>query len=129
MQLESLVPMLSVADVEKTLRFYQQALGFEVVHRYEQDGFLHWALVRSGATELMFARCDVSQSVLPFDTKTHLVLYFHLDDVDALHTSLKAQEYPVSNLQVTFYQMQEFTLRDPDGYQLCFGQKLGEQVA
>lgn len=124
MRLKSLVPMLSVADVEKTLRFYQDTFGFEVVNRYEQDGFLHWAMVQAGDTELMFARCDVNQSVLPFDTREHLVLYFHLDDVEALHAGLQGQEYPVSSLRVTFYRMKEFDLRDPDGYQLCFGQEI-----
>jgi catechol 2,3-dioxygenase-like lactoylglutathione lyase family enzyme len=126
MQLKSLVPMLSVADVEKTLRFYQESLGFEVIHRHERGGFLRWAMGKAGETELMFARCDVSQSVLPFDTKEHLVLYFRLDNVEVLHALLREKEYPVSSLRVTCYRMQEFDLRDPDGYQLRFGQETGE---
>lgn len=123
MPLKSLVPMLSVADVEKSLAFYQDALDFEVINRLEEQGRLQWAFVKSGNTELMFGRCEVAQSVLPFTTKENLVLYFYPDDVGALHTSLQAKGYPVSALHVTFYGMKECMLTDPDGYALSFGQQ------
>lgn len=123
MQLDNVVPLLSVVEVEKTLAFYQDALQFEVTDRYEHDGLVRWAGVKSGDTELMFTRCEAAQSVLPFGTKENLVLYFYPDDVEALHTALKAQDYTVSDLRVTFYHMKEFEMRDPDGYQLWFGQE------
>lgn len=126
MQLKSLVPMLSVVDVEKTLRFYQETLRFEVVERLEHDRLVQWASVKSGDTELMFTRCEVAQSVLPFSTKESLVLYFYPDDVEALHRDLKAGNYPVGDLRVTCYGMKECVVIDPDGYQLWFGQAAAE---
>ena len=123
MQLKHFVPMLSVVDVEKSLTFYQDALQFEVVDRYEHDGLLHWASVKSGDTELRFARCEVAQSVLPWSTKESLVLYFYADDIEGLHALLKAKNYPVSEFRVALYGMKECEITDPDGYQLWFGQE------
>jgi uncharacterized glyoxalase superfamily protein PhnB len=122
MSFKNLVPMLSVADVDRTVAFYQDALQFEIMHRYENNGHVQWAFVKSGHTELMFARSEVAQSVLPLARKEDLVLYFYPDDVEALHTSLKARGYPVSELHLTFYGMKECLLTDPDGYHLSFGQ-------
>ena len=124
MQLRNLIPMLSVVDVERTLTFYQDALQFEVLHRYEENGHVQWACVKSGETELMFARCDVAQSVLPLARKEDLVLYFYPDDVESLHATLQAKGYRVSALRQTFYGMKECLLTDPDGYHLSFGQAM-----
>ena len=122
MQLQNLVPMLSVADVEKSLVFYHDALQFEVVERYDHDRLLRWASMKSGEAKLMLARCEVAQSVLPFSTKENLVLYFYADDVEALHAALKARRYAVSELRLSAYGMTECAVTDPDGYQLWFGQ-------
>jgi uncharacterized glyoxalase superfamily protein PhnB len=124
MQLKNLVPMLSVVDVERSLTFYQEALQFEVLHRYEENGHVQWACVKSGETALMFARCEVAQSVLPLARKEDLVLYFYPDDVESLHATLQAKGYGVSALRHTFYGMKECLLTDPDGYHLSFGQAM-----
>lgn len=126
MQLKRLIPILSVANVEKSIVFYHDALDFSVLNRYENDGYLQWAMVKSGDTELMFAHCDASQGILIPAKKEDLVLYFYPDDIEALHTSLKDKGYPVSDLHVTFYGMKECHLTDPDGYQLSFGQETDE---
>ena len=123
MHVKNLVPVLSVVDVEKTLRFYQEALQFEIVEQCEHDSLVQWASVRSGEAELVFARCEVAQSVLPFSTKENLVLYFYPDDVEALHAALKGRDYPVSELRVSLSGMKECAITDPDGYQLWFGQE------
>ncbi len=122
MHLRHVVPVLSVADVDKTLTFYQDALGFSVQNRYEHNGHLQWACVRAGDTELMFTRCELAQSVLPLARKEDLTLYFYPDDVEALHAALQTRGYAVSDLEVTFYGMKECVLTDPDGYRLSFGQ-------
>ncbi len=126
MQLQSLIPMLNVVNVEKSIAFYQDALDFDVLNRYEHDGCLQWAMVKSGETELMLAHCDTSQGILIPATKEDLVLYFYPDDVEALHTSLQDKGYPVSDLRVTLYSMKECDLIDPDGYQFSFGQETDE---
>ena len=126
MQLKSLIPMLRVANVEKRIAFYQEALAFGVLNRYEHGGGLPWAMVKSGDTELMFAHCDASQGVLIPAKKEDLVLCCYPDNVEALHASLKDKGYRVSDLRVPFYGMQECDLTDPDGYPLSFGQETDE---
>ena len=127
MHLNRVVPMLSVADVNRSIAFYRDALHFEVHQGYEQDGHVQWVRVKSGITELMFARCASAQGILFPAKKEDLVLYFHSDDVEALHTSLQAKGYAVGKLRLMLDGIKAFDLTDPDGYQLCFGQETDEQ--
>ncbi len=60
--LTSLTPMLGVTDVNKSLEFYADALGFQETGRFEHDGTLSWAHIVSGKTELMLTRMNGVES-------------------------------------------------------------------
>lgn len=116
--------MLGVADVQRSLDFYSDALSFEETGRFEHDGRLEWAHIASGGAELMLTRMDgVEAGRLG---RRQLFLYFYPTDVVDLHARLQRDGYSPTDLRVTFYQMKEFELEDPDGYQLWFGQDTDE---
>jgi catechol 2,3-dioxygenase-like lactoylglutathione lyase family enzyme len=48
MKLEDVVPMMTVTDLDETLHFYREILGFECVNRTEG-----WAVVQKDSVELM----------------------------------------------------------------------------
>ena len=52
--LRDLVPMAHVADMRRSIEFYGQ-LGFQVMHKYEPEGQLWWAHLRSGGEDLMLS--------------------------------------------------------------------------
>ena len=56
-RVSDLIPFLHVADVERSIAFYQQ-LGFEVDDTYELNGRLDWASMRAGSAALMLARAQ-----------------------------------------------------------------------
>jgi len=117
--------MLGVADVQRSLDFYADTLGFKETDRFEHEGTLCWAHVCAGAkNELMLTQMEEIEAGRT--GRMQLFLYFYPDDVLTLHSSLRAKAYKVSDLRVTFYQMKEFELEDPDGYQLWFGQYTDE---
>ncbi len=122
--LTSLTPMLGVTDVNKSLEFYADALGFQETGRFEHEGTLSWAHIVSGKTELMLTRMNGVESGR--GGRKQLFLYFYPDDILALHASLKDKGHRVTDLRVTIYQMKEFELEDPDGYQLWFGEDTDE---
>ena len=62
------------------------------------------------------------------DTGWPTIFYFYPDDVSALHAHVHREGYRPTPLQVTFYGMREFSLQDPDGHVLSFGQDADEQA-
>ena len=52
--MRDLVPMAHVADIRRSVEFYGH-LGFQVIGKYEPEGQLKWAHLRSGGAELMLS--------------------------------------------------------------------------
>lgn len=117
MRLRCLVPMLRVHDLEESISFYHETLGFECVSRVQG-----WACLRKDGVELMLALPNEHE---PFDKpKFTGSFYFHPDDVDALWKQLKDKAtvvYPIENFE---YGMREFAIFDNNGYCLQFGKEL-----
>ena len=114
-----LVPMASVADVERSITFYAH-LGFEVRNTFTpQDATkLSWAWLQSGFAQLMVS--TASPAAKPAPDQQHTVLfYIYTDDVAAAHASLAAASLKPGEIKTPFYAPRgEFQLVDPDGYVL-----------
>ena len=54
------------------------------------------------------------------------IYHFYPENVVDLHAEAKRKEFQVNDMRVTFYGMKEFTVRDPDGHILGFGQEADE---
>ncbi len=123
-RMNDLVPMLVCQDVQASIKFYCDVLGFEVVERMDDVGVSGWASIKNHKTHLMLA----SPTYLPRAKKTEgrfpqAVFYFYPDDVVQLHKSVRTKGYEISDLVVRFYGMKEFEMLDLDGHVLTFGQK------
>ena len=46
-------PLLNVADIEMSLTFWRDLIGFEEMNRFDHEGELVFASLRSGDVELM----------------------------------------------------------------------------
>ena len=116
MTTRQLVPMASVADVERSIAFYAH-LGFAVGNTFKpQDATtLSWAWLHSGDAQLM-----LSKASKPVLSDQHSVLfYIYTDDVAAAHESLASAGLNPGEIKTPFYSPRgEFQLVDPDGYVL-----------
>ena len=54
-------PSLTVADLTKSLHFYVDGLGFEIVDRNEVDGVLRFAMLKSGNVTLGIGQDDFAK--------------------------------------------------------------------
>jgi uncharacterized glyoxalase superfamily protein PhnB len=110
--------MLYTSDIEETVQFYVDQLGFECKALDPESG---WASVQLGDIRIMFSRPNAhAYFEHPFFTGS---FYFRMDDVDTLWEKLKDTAnvcYPVENFE---YGMREFAIYDNNGYLLQFGQE------
>lgn len=122
-----LVPMMICNDVQATIKFYQEVLGFEVRDRMDDVGTSGWASLERGAVSLMLASPSYIPAPKPTEGQLSEVLfYFYTDDVVGLRNHIVECGYQVSDFAVRFYQMKEIELTDPEGHVLIFGQDTDE---
>ena len=118
MTTRQLVPMASVADVERSIAFYAH-LGFEVGNTFTPQGAtkLSWAWLQSGDAQLMVSNVSAASKQVP---EEHTVLFYvYTDDVAAAHETLAAAGLNPGEIKTPFYSPRgEFKLVDPDGYVL-----------
>lgn len=122
-----LTPSLMVKDMEKTLDFYTQTLGFEEVMRFGgPDGQIVHAHVQWKEANIMFGP---AQGWLPAEALPHLGTGLNLyimaeadDDIDQYYNMVKEKGVTiVQEIEDQFWGDRTFTIKDPDGYQLTFG--------
>ena len=54
------------------------------------------------------------------------IFYFYPDDIEALYSHMADKGFSVTPLEITFYGMKEFSVQDPDGHLLSFGEDVDE---
>jgi uncharacterized glyoxalase superfamily protein PhnB len=120
--------MLNVADIHRSLKFYQDIAGFELISGQAELEQWKWAEIKSGQVVLMLSQSGClggkSDPVSTEEESWPALFYYYPEDVEQLHTHIKALGYEVGELSITFYGMKEFSLRDPDGHLLSFGQEV-----
>lgn len=109
--------------MQTSLKFYRDVLGFEIVQQTDHDW---WAMLRLGEASLML-NTAYENAARPAEPDPQRVaahqdvsLYFDFDDLDALYQHLKANGCDVRPPGDTTYGLRQLTVRDPDGYELCF---------
>ncbi len=126
----NVIPLFEVYDMHKSVAFYRDVLGFEVVSKYEPDGHFYWAMLKLGdATIMLNGRYeDDTRPPQPDPRRTpghaDTELYFGCPNVDEAYTHLVSKGCKVAKPEVTHYGMKELFISDPDGFVLCFQQRV-----
>ena len=123
MTIRTLVPLLNVEDVSRSLSFYRDGLGFEIVAQHDDDDTPIWARLSAGDTEIMLNRPDHANSGGRATRPSYgdVVLYLMVDDAASLHRALGEKGLTVGPLERQAYGVDEFQMRDPDGYEIAIG--------
>jgi hypothetical protein len=111
--------MAHVADVQRSVSFYE-LFGLKMRnHLKAADGAWQWAYVECEQAEIMFARA--SGSVVAGDQA--VLFYLYSPDLAALRQHLLTKGVEVSGITYPNYMPKgEFRVEDPDGYVLLIGQ-------
>jgi uncharacterized glyoxalase superfamily protein PhnB len=126
--LKKLTPNLMVEDVRKTLDFYRDILGFEVVMTLPEIAPLDFAIVQRDGVELMFqSRKSLSENVPALAGSAigaSQTFYIDVTGITDLYEQLQDKVEIVVNLHTTFYGTQEMYFRDNNGYILSFSEAI-----
>lgn len=124
MKIKNIVPMLATGDMEASIRFYGETLGFELRDKFESGGRLWWCELSRDGQSLMLTQHEVDAGKAGARegfAQTSINVYLG-EGIEALHERLENERRAVSELRVTFYGMKEFDLKDPAGYTVLIGQ-------
>lgn len=127
-EVHSVTPLLEVFDIRASLAFYQDILGFDVVHSHEPDGHLYWVMLKLGGAVIMLNARYEDHRRPPQEDKARdaghadTELFFDCADVDAVYMHLKQKGCAVKVPQTAFYGMKQVWVTDPDGFRICFQQ-------
>jgi catechol 2,3-dioxygenase-like lactoylglutathione lyase family enzyme len=107
-------PMLHVADIARSLRFYQ-LLGFEVIDVAGEGGNIGWARAHCEGGALMFLTTE--------GEKPHpLLLYLYTPDLKVFRDHLLANGVNAPEIRHPQYMRSgELCLNDPDGNIILIG--------
>ena len=139
MKVNTLTPNLAVVDIRKTVQFYCENLGFELVMAVPetQDGIdqqLHedrvyvYAMLNKDNASLMFQRIDtLKEDISLFDKDTigaSVSFYMQGKGIETFYEELKSKNIPISEMRLTWYGIKEFYIKDNNGYILGFAEEM-----
>ncbi len=118
-------PYFPVSDVEQSMAFYEQALGFRC--EYSAGTPLQFAICSRDGFAIMLRRISAPELIVPIEKQGGTWdAFFWVSDAQALHSEFKAKgaEIVYGPVIQEAYHMKEFAVRDCDGHVLGFGQSL-----
>jgi uncharacterized glyoxalase superfamily protein PhnB len=129
-QFTKVTPNLIVDSIDRSLRFYEQVLGFtRALHVPEQPPFV-FASLTSGAVEIFLndraavAKEHPDQAARMTPTAGNQMFIEMPSGIDDLWATVKGRVSVVMPIVTQWYGMREFAIADPDGYVIVCAQRV-----
>jgi catechol 2,3-dioxygenase-like lactoylglutathione lyase family enzyme len=123
---EKLTANLVVADVERSLAFYRDVLGFSVTATVPEAAPFVFAWVESGGVSVMLnARAAAEQEYPAFAGRPlggTLTLFVNVSRIRDAWAALQDRVTVVMAIETKWYGVTEFAFEDPDGYIITFAE-------
>jgi catechol 2,3-dioxygenase-like lactoylglutathione lyase family enzyme len=121
-------PNLMVADLNRSLAFYRDLLGFSLVTTVPDKPPFVSAILQAGGVEIFLNDLNAAMKEHPDFANQPRVAFGHsmfieVDGIDALHDQLNGKAPIWMPIVTQWYGMREFGIADPDGYLITFAQK------
>ena len=116
------VPFFSVSDIEESVRYYLDGLGFEMTQKWIDEGKLRWCWLQHGGAALMlqeFPKEGHDSWVPEGKVGEGVSIYFICEDALAIYREITSRGIQASRPFVG-NGMWVTSLLDPDGYKVHF---------
>jgi catechol 2,3-dioxygenase-like lactoylglutathione lyase family enzyme len=122
MAITGIVPQLRTTDMDSSIRFYTEKLGFSVEFRYED----FYTGIRAGSHVFHLKLVDEKDPSIPYvDHGDHFHLYLETNGVAAFAAQVKASGVPlVKDVHETPWGTREIVIRDDQGHTLYLGESI-----
>jgi catechol 2,3-dioxygenase-like lactoylglutathione lyase family enzyme len=123
--LKGMTPLLQVFDMNNSLSFYRDKIGFQIIQSAGNGNNLDWVLLKLNDVEIMlntaFEWDNRPDSPDPLGISHHAdtALYFGCPDIEEAYINLKAKGLDLEKPIITQYGWKAIYLDDPDGYKIC----------
>lgn len=126
MSVTSCIPVIPSKDLEKSLRFWIDGLGFtKDTEMYAKSGRLIFCMLTRGTLHFMLNQR--AGNPIKTDGYEGIRLYWAPIDLISMRQHLKDLGYAVSEIEGREYGQSEFFLTDDDGFSHCFGVPTSEK--
>ena len=138
MKLQKLTPNFMVEDIRKTVKFYSDVLGFKlemavpenksgIENELNENKDYIYAMMSRDNVEVMFQRTDsLGEDVPPLKGMppgASVSFYIEVADINTIYKETKLKTELVKELETAWYGMQEFYIKDCNGYLLGFAER------
>ena len=114
-----LVPLLVVTDIQRSLEFYRDRLGFVLTGQADSEGKMFWCSMARGGSAIMLQQAEAEDGPAAGRGRG-ISLYFVCDDADAIYAELTSRGLQLSSPVVAYYGMKQVVVPEPDEYYICF---------
>jgi predicted enzyme related to lactoylglutathione lyase len=116
--------VIAVHDLERSLRFYRDVLGFDV----REVGDPGWRFFVKDKCFIMAGECQDALSPQELGDHSYFA-YLEVDDIDQLHEAVMEKgAMMIKELRNEPWGMREFGIRTVDGHRIMFGCRVVEVV-
>lgn len=118
-------PVLLVSDVIKSAEWYRDKLGFSYEKYFGEPP--SFCILDRNDFRLMICQVKNQKDIRPNWKIVNKMwdVYFWVDDAEAIYKELKDSGATIDyELYITSYNVKEFGINDPDGYDIAFGEVL-----
>ncbi len=131
MEYQTLSPNIGVKNVDETVRFYTEILGFDLIMNVPAPkGGLQWAMVANGNVTFMFQEMDNLIEEYPQLAERQILgamtFYVKMKGMQALYNKLQGTDYIAKEMHKTFYGADEFAVFDNNGHILTITEDVVE---
>ncbi|MCC7044549.1 MAG: VOC family protein [Acidobacteria bacterium] len=125
--LTSLTPNLIVSNVEQSITFYRDTLGFDVQTTVPDLTPYVFAIITSGDVRIFLNSPEAAVTEYPVlgsrPLGGTLTLFIEVTGIRDLYEQVKARVTIVMPIEVKWYGQTEFAFADPDGYVITLAER------
>ena len=136
MKFNKLIPELSVSNLNESLKFYVNSIGFKIEYQRPENKFV---FISYQGTQFMLQEFEenekwsIGELKHPYGNGVNFQI--EVSNVEKIHDALKTSGYKIAfDIEENWYRQdnkllgnKEFLIQDPDGYLLRFSEDLGEK--
>jgi lactoylglutathione lyase len=118
LRLRAITPSFTVNDLQRSLAWYRDGLGFFVSERWEEGGQLVGVMLKAGGCHLGLSQDDFSKGRDRTKGIGFRIWCETLQDVDSIAARLKAFGGKIVEGPGERWETYSFTAEDPDGFRI-----------